>query len=298
MPRRLTVITGCLATLLLVAFVPLQLDANHSWSGFHWNGDVLPVDVIVGDNTTTPEWHSRFDQALLDWNTPISGAASIHLIEGIGLSDPATCSPNIGRIEVCNWTYGDNGWLGLAQVWVYRGKDKHIAQATTLLNDTYFSQAGYNTWAWRQLVMCQEIAHDFGLDHQDEAFDNYNLGTCMDYTSAPEGGWFDGFDYGPSNTAPNQHDFDQIAETYAHISGGGGGGGGKPGGGGGGGGGRRGGAAQAGGFPELPDQALPRVGIDSPAQWGRLIRDNGRSALYELELGNNVVVFTFVTWAS
>ena len=26
----------------------------------------------------------------------------------------------------------------------------------------------------RQLVMCQEIAHDFGLDHNDENFSNTN----------------------------------------------------------------------------------------------------------------------------
>ncbi len=35
--------------------------------------------------------------------------------------------------------------------------------------------------------MCQEIGHDFGLDHQDENFNNPNLGTCMDYTNDPLG---------------------------------------------------------------------------------------------------------------
>jgi hypothetical protein len=51
-------------------------------------------------------------------------------------------------------------------------------------------------------------------------------------------------------------------------------------------------------FPDLPDQALQRVPIDSPAQWGRLIRDSGRAAVYERDLGNNIVLFTFVIWAS
>ena len=63
----------------------------------------------------------------------------------------------------------------------------HITQAITKLNDTYFNTAAYNTPAWRRLVTCQEIAHNFGLDHQDEAFDNPNLGLCMDYTSDPGG---------------------------------------------------------------------------------------------------------------
>ena len=56
--------------------------------------------------------------------------------------------------------------------------------------------------------MCQEIAHDFGLDHQDENFDNPNLGSCMDYTSDPDGP--------PSNEHPNSHDFQQIAAIYSH----------------------------------------------------------------------------------
>jgi hypothetical protein len=57
--------------------------------------------------------------------------------------------------------------------------------------------------------MCQEIAHDFGLDHQDENFNNPNLGTCMDYTSDPDGP--------PSNEHPNQHDYDQLESSYSHV---------------------------------------------------------------------------------
>jgi hypothetical protein len=297
MPRRWSVISGCLA-LLLAAFVPLGLNANHSWSGYHWDGSGLPVEIVVDDNLTGDWASGRYlSTAIDDWNAPLGGAPwSVWLRPGNQSTDPATCAPILGRIEVCNWAYGENGWLGLAQVWAYRGKDKHIAQATSLMNDTYFnaSYAGgvYDTPAWRQLVMCQEIAHDFGLDHQDENFSNGNLGTCMDYTDDPDGTIQNQL----SNLKPNQHDFDQLAEIYAHISGGGGGGGGRGGGGGGGGGGRPGGAGQAGGFRGIPDQALPRIPIDSPAQWGQLIRDNGRSAIYARDLGNNVVVFTFVTW--
>ena len=55
------------------------------------------------------------------------------------------------------------------------------------MNDSYFNTAKYNTPAWRRLVMCQEVTHDFGLDHQDEIFNNANLGSCMDYTNDPDG---------------------------------------------------------------------------------------------------------------
>ena len=74
------------------------------------------------------------------------------------------------------------------------------------MNDTYFNTHKYNTPAWRQMVMCQEVGHTFGLDHQDENFDNANLGTCMDYTNDPS-----------TNQHPNQHDYDELALIYKHL---------------------------------------------------------------------------------
>jgi hypothetical protein len=276
-------LAGCLALLLLVVFVPRQLDANHSWGKYHWDGDSLPVYLDVGDNLTN-QWAGYLATAVTDWNV----APELELTIVNGLSD-SSCAPTFGRIEVCNAAYGDNGWLGLAQVWA---KGQHILQATTLVNDTYYSLPFYDTYEWRQMVMCQEIAHDFGLDHQDEDFGNTNLGTCMDYTSDPAA--ISPFNF-QDNTAPNSHDYEEIAIKYAHVGGGGGGGGGgKPGGGGGGGGRGRG---QGGGFPAFPDQALQRLPINAAAQWGLLIRANGRFEVYELDLGNDRHVFTFVIWA-
>jgi hypothetical protein len=74
--------------------------------------------------------------------------------------------------------------------------------------------ARYNTPAWRAMVACQEVGHDFGLDHQDENFSNTNLGTCMDYTNDPTG--TAGTNGTKANTAPNQHDYDQLAAIYSH----------------------------------------------------------------------------------
>jgi hypothetical protein len=65
--------------------------------------------------------------------------------------------------------------------------------------------------------MCQEVGHTFGLDHQDEVFGNYNPVTCMDYTNAPAGGLVGGFNYGPSNEDPNQHDYHQLVTIYSHL---------------------------------------------------------------------------------
>ena len=104
------------------------------------------------------------------------------------------CKATAGRVEVCNSTYGNNGWLGIASISITGGT--HITQGTVKLNDTYFNTAQYNTPAWRNLVTCQEVGHTFGLDHQDENFNNPNLGTCMDYTNDPS-----------TNQHPNQHDY-------------------------------------------------------------------------------------------
>jgi len=178
--------------------------ANHSWGGYHWSRTTNPLALNVGDNVSSG-WDASLNTAIGDWDQ--SGVLALTGVGG-GTSG-STCSPTSGRIEVCNAAYGNTGWLGVAQIWVKRG---HITQATTKVNDTYFNSAPYNTAAWRQLVMCQEIGHDFGLDHQDENFENPNLGTCMDYTNDPS-----------TNQHPNAHDYDQLVSIYAHLDGSGGG---------------------------------------------------------------------------
>jgi hypothetical protein len=131
--------------------------------------------------------------------------------------------------------------------------------------------------------MCQEIAHDFGLDHQDEAFDNENLGTCMDYTDDPDGSVNDQL----SNEHPNDHDFEELEEIYNHIDSTGGGGGGNG----------RGRGAGAGVRDIFPTPADQRDEFDAPYQWGRVLRSNARGALFDADLGNGNHLFTFVIWA-
>jgi hypothetical protein len=187
-----------------VALVGTAL-ANHSWGNYHWEGATNPRNLTVGDNLSGG-WGSYLTTAIADWNQ--STVIELNKVSGQAGSN---CSAVSGRMEVCNGAYGTTGWLGIAQIWVAKGG--HITQATTKVNDTYFNQAQYNTSAWRQLVMCQEIAHDFGLDHQDENFNNPNLGTCMDYTNDPS-----------TNQHPNTHDYDQLLVIYGHLDGSGGGG--------------------------------------------------------------------------
>jgi hypothetical protein len=180
--------------------------------------------------------------------------------------DPKKCTATTGRVEVCNASYGRNGWLGLAQIWI---SGSHITKGVAKMNDSYFNMSTYNTSAWRNLVMCQEIAHAFGLDHQDEVHGNVNLGSCMDYTNDPDGG----VAYGPDNQYPNVHDFEQLNQIYLHAD----------------------------TTTTVSGATAPsgnNRGGNSPAEWGRPTRNDpdGLPNHYERDLGGGNRVLTHVFW--
>ena len=233
------------------------LFASHSWGNYHWARTSDRFTLKTGDNVDAG-WERYLDEAIADWNH----STVLTLQKVTGGSNPRNCRPTSGRIEVCNARYGQNGWLGVAQIWA---SGSHITQAVSKLNDTYFETDKYNKPEWRRLVMCQEIAHDFGLDHQDEAFDNPNLGSCMDYTSNPLGP--------PSNEHPNRHDYDQIETIYSHSD-----------------------STTTVGQTTGHGAAASQM---DRGQFGRLVRstNNGRTELYVLDLGNRERVFTHVIWA-
>ena len=197
---------AALPAALLLAATPAS--ATHSWAGLHWPR-ATTLNIRLGDNVNWA-WDAYLPVASADWTK----AVTIDTTVIQGYRSPYSCQPTYGRVEVCNYRYGYNGWLGIASVWTSSG---HIAQATVRLNDTYFASASYNTPAWRRFVMCQEIGHTFGLDHQDETHTNTNLGSCMDYTRDPSGRLNTNGTL--SNEHPNAHDYDQLALIYSHTDG-------------------------------------------------------------------------------
>jgi hypothetical protein len=197
------------AAVVLVLGTASTAIASHSWAEYHWSRSANPLSLVVASNLTS-NWSSYFGTAVGDWDD--SSVLALTTAEGAHLKG---CGAVSGRVEVCNGEYGyrNGGWLGIAQIWLSGG---HIVQGTVKVNDTFLSGGGtYDSDAWRQMVICQEIGHTFGLDHQDENFYNANLGTCMDYTNNPA-----------SNQHPNAHDYAQLEDIYAHLDGTGGGGGG------------------------------------------------------------------------
>src|SRR6185369_8359188 len=193
----------------LLALTPAS--ANHS-TGIHWAGDgqnlTLKVNIAI-----TSEWNASVTTAISDWNQ----SDELTLISQPVSADRRKCNPILGQILICNFNYGQRGWLGISTV-VYYTADNHIAFATTKLNDSYLRLPAYPP-SWRAISACHEIGHNLGLDHQDDTANNVNLGTCMDITNAPAGGVLNGFDYGPSNEHPNAHDYEELSIIYNHDDG-------------------------------------------------------------------------------
>jgi len=187
----------------------------HSWGRYHWARTSNPftlklIDSVV-DSAATDAWNGVLATAVTDWSV----SEVLDLAVEAGDTSRATrkkCSAVTGKVRVCNEKYGYNGWVGLASI---RASGDHITRATVKLNDSYFDTPSYNTQLQRNRVMCQEVGHAFGLDHQDEEQANYNLGTCMDYTGHPAGGYLDAAE--PANEHPNAHDYEQLAIIYAHL---------------------------------------------------------------------------------
>jgi len=181
-------------------FITVIACADNQWGPYQWARTTASFDLQVV-NSVTPEWDAYVSQSTVDW----SASEVVNLVEVAGSDSKKIrrrCTPPSGKVRVCNLAYGNNGWLGLAAIYV--DSLDHIVKGYVKLNDTYFATDTYNTYEWRQGVTCQELGHELGLDHQDTNFNNEALLTCMDYQV-------------PMTTTPNQHDYDQLVTIYAHL---------------------------------------------------------------------------------
>ncbi len=232
----------------------ITASAEHSWGNYHWARTDNPFTLALGDNVTSV-WDNYLETASSDWS--LSNVLDTAIVES---SAGRNCKATKGRAEVCNSKYGRNGWLGIASIWI---SGSHITQGTVKLNDTYFNTSTYNKPEWRNMVMCQEVGHIFGLDHQDENFNNTPLGTCMDYSNDPT-----------LNQHPNQHDYDMLDEIYAHLD-------------------------TTSTLAVISAAKGLDVDSDDPRSWGRETRrsDNRRHSVFEQDLGNGEKIIRHVIWA-
>ncbi len=244
---------------LMVFAITGTATAFHSWGGYHWARISNPFTLKLGDNVSTV-WDAALATASSDWS--VSDVLDTAVVSG--LASPKNCKGTSGRVEVCNSKYGNNGWLGIAQISITGGE--HITKGIVKFNDTYFNTPKYNTIAWRNLVACQEIGHTLGLDHQDENFNNANLGTCMDYTNDPS-----------TNQHPNAHDYEELDGIYSHLD----------------------------SFTTALSSTVGKKNANADlsavadSEFGFVLRrdSHGRPSLYGREIGKGEKQFTFVYWA-
>jgi hypothetical protein len=242
-----------LGSLVILATVPSTVEASHSWNGYHWARTSSPFTVKVIDSMTS-NWDDNLGTAIGDWNA----SSVLNVTKEPGNDSSSTrkrCRPVSGKVRACNATYGTNGWLGLAQIWV---SGKHIVQAVTKANDSYLASSSYGETA-RQHVLCQEIGHDWGLDHQDES--GADLNTCMDYSSKLD------------NPHPNAHDYAQLESIYAHLDT----------------------TSTVAGL----SAGFLNADVRARANWGTKVHGaaNGRSAVFVRTFGGGRAILTHVIWA-
>jgi hypothetical protein len=255
-PRRLL---GIAVLAVAVSALPSLVLGSHSWGGYHWAQTANPFTIKLGDNVSGL-WDGMLVTASSDWGA--SAVLNTSIVPGG--TRPKACRPTSGQVEVCSARYGNSGWLGLAQIWITGGE--HITQGIVKNNDYYFGSSSYqfNNTAEMQHVICQEIGHTFGLDHQSTS--GASLNTCMDYyhnTSSSD----------LKSTSPNQHDYDELATIYNHED----------------------------SFSTVAVAAAGTANAGAAeSSWGRLVAssDGGRAQTFVRDLGAGNLVVTFVIWAT
>jgi hypothetical protein len=244
--------------------------AHHRWENYRWARTKSPSTLQIANCLNDKEWDKHFKKATKDWNKPKAfGAKSTPLLNR-PVKCPAKneCLETSGMTTVCNGEYGENGWLGLATIYIM---GDYIVQGAAQMNDTYFKMSRYNNPNEKRHVMCQEVAHTFGLGHQ--SVDGSSQNSCMDY--------FPNIDENAKSTLstrPNEHDFEELHTIYAELD----------------------------GFttlaePTRPSKKRPKKLKDpkNPKAWGKLKSQSpdGRGSIYENNDIAGATVITHVYWA-
>lgn len=159
--------------------------ASHQWNCFHWQTTDLTYDGPTKDKggkspSRVADYENAYDDAVALWDSTVITLSNV----------------NDGNIHLLYRSYGRNGWLGLASIFV---SGCHITDGTSKLNATFLDDT--STYSFDDIchVACQEVGHTLGLDHNRSS----NT-TCMNDTVL-------------IGCLINNHDRQLLADIYAHT---------------------------------------------------------------------------------
>ncbi len=186
--------------LLAVTVVGMPGRAHHTWVNYHWprpaNPVVLPYKVSIANPTT---WGTLVNKVTYEWGNVYQykpGTLDAFNFKAVSAGQKFT-------IDIAD--FGANGWFGASTINVSPATG-HIISAAVQINDFYF-KGTYNTARARDHVLCQEVGHVLGLEHN--RLPQIFGASCMNDDASTLNL--------PRFRTPNYHDADQINSNYSHL---------------------------------------------------------------------------------
>jgi hypothetical protein len=140
-----------------IAVVGVYLgSAGATWANNRWGCWKYQNASINVYNGASQAWYRHYQKKIWSHSRAWDPYTDLVLtqVSSPGKTDHINCYADF---------YGNNGWLGIAEILTYSGCI--IKEGRTRCNKTYLNNGGYSKKNKRH-VACQEVGHLFGLDHQ------------------------------------------------------------------------------------------------------------------------------------
>jgi uncharacterized protein DUF4953 len=171
--------------LLLAWAAPAQ--AHHSWSHYHWVAPVYPIHLGFVDSTSKGlREQNVLPTVLHEWSA--AGPLELSSTPGDnGVKIRHNCPIPAGKVRICDANFGP-GEFGHTDLNL---DGDRILGARILVNNYWGTNRSY-----RRFVVCHEVGHSLGLDHQSGGSNS-----CL-----------------AGGKHPDEHDFEMLRQIYPRAS--------------------------------------------------------------------------------